>query len=1124
MTHDAATLAQIAAADPARSTWLSANAGSGKTRVLTDRVALLLLQGVAPEKILCLTYTKAAASEMQNRLFGRLSAWSMMPDADLTESLALLQPDGVRTDPTTLREARRLFAKAIEAPGGLKIQTIHSFCAALLRRFPLEAAVSPAFREMDDRASAALIAEVLDDLANDAPELFTSVAEQFPTDDPTRFAAEIAANRDAFQNTSEADLRADLNLAPGASEEGLISEVFLGNEADLIARMIPVLAQGSSTDQKLGENLAALDLTTPSLATLEALEPLCLTGKTAKLPFSPKSTPPTKATATLLGQDFEEFDALRARVAEARETRLALAAFNRTVALHRFAEEFLPRIDAAKAQAGWLDFDDLIARARGLLSNPGVAAWVLYRLDGGIDHILVDEAQDTSPDQWEVVRLLADEFTSGETSRSDTPRTIFVVGDQKQSIYSFQGADPDGFARMRDYFDGALSDVDQRLARRELQHSFRSSSAILRLVDETFQGDLAKGMGDGVAHIPFKGAQPGRVDLWPWISPPEKPEPKEWFDPIDVVSDDHHTVQLADRIADFIADRLAHGQITQEVFENGALTLKTRAITAGDFLILVQRRSALFHEIIRACKSRNLPMAGADRLRIGAELGVKDLSTLLSYIATPEDDLSLAAILRSPIGGLSEDALFRLAHGRGDKFLRQRLEEEEQTHPEIYAILQDLRGQADFLRPYELLDRALTRHGLRKKLISRLGEEAEEGIEALLQQALTYEQSAIPSLTGFLTWLASEEVEIKRQMDASQDRIRVMTVHGAKGLEAPIVILPDTGDRTDRSFADILTINGHAHRKARTDAQPAAQRAAEDARRTRDAEERARLLYVAMTRAESWLILCGSGKEPKPDKDGWYPLVQAGMAAAGAHTLADGGGLRLENGDWPADGNPEETSETPKEIPTPDWLATPVPAHKAPEKPLSPSELPGAKICPGEPETGLDAEAAKARGTAIHLLLEHLPGTPPAAWPLAAQDLLSHVDEAERADMLDHVSTLLTDPQLAQVFGPRSLSEVSITAILPDLNDRRITGAIDRLIVTDEEVFAIDYKTNRIVPDAAENTPEGLLRQMGAYAAALTQICPNHRIRTGILWTETRQLMELPHEIVREALQSTHTS
>ncbi|MEP3347126.1 MAG: double-strand break repair helicase AddA [Litoreibacter sp.] len=1112
MKRDAATMAQVAAADPKASTWLAANAGSGKTRVLTDRVARLLLDGVPPQRILCLTYTKAAASEMQNRLFQRLGDWAMMPDAQLRDSLTALGADNIAPD--VLSDARRLFAKAIETPGGLKIQTIHSFCASLLRRFPLEAGVSPAFAEMDDRAAKALREDVMEEVAIQAPDAMAAFAQHFSGGETDGFLQELLGRKELFAAAAtDAELRAAGGLAEGVTEATLLDAVFHGGEADLLRDVASVL-QGCTgkSDVALGQNLARLNCTTPSLALLPRFEKLFLgaSGKSAGLP---KAHPPTKGAKEALGALLDPFDALRMRVSDARPMRQALAAHHRTAALHTFAQAYLPRLEAHKQNRAWLDFDDLILKARALLTDPGVAAWVLFRLDGGIDHILVDEAQDTAPRQWDVVRLLAQEFTAGQGARHDTERTIFVVGDQKQSIYSFQGADPDAFEAMRTHFDDALGAIGQPLQRQDLLHSFRSSKAVLGLVDASFTGDLKRGMGDKVEHLAFKEHLPGRVDLWDWVEETKKADNKDWFNPIDTVSDDHHSVVLARQIAMTIKDRLLHGQITEVKRVDGQDKQVTRRIEAGDFLILVQRRSTLFHEIIRACKDLGLPMAGADRLRIGAEIGVKDLTALLRYLATPEDDLSLAAVLRSPLCGLTEAELFDLAHGRGS-YLTRALGEQKERFAHVDAMLRDLRDNADYLRPYDLLERALTHHNGRDRLLSRLGMEAEEGIAALLDQAMAYERADIPSLTGFLEWLARDEVTIKRQMDSAGNAIRVMTVHGAKGLEAPIVILPDTGQIKNSVRDDILQRGGTALWKAKSEDLPPAQVELTNDIKTRQREEKMRLLYVAMTRAESWLIICGAGKVAKLEDGGWYAVAEAGMASMGAE---DG---RIEHLHWPDDLERRPDSTEPERTSLPDWVGTKAAEPPKSTDPISPSKLGGAKALPDPSGKALSEDDAKLRGTALHRLLEHLPqaGDPTDL----ANRLGRHGPDGE--DLLPIALSVVNAPALSPIFAQGALAEVTLTAKLPSLGGQAALGTIDRLIIEDTRILAVDFKSNVVVPASPEQTPSGILAQMGAYLEMLEQLYPQKTVEVAILWTQSAQLMPLPHDIVRSALASAHTS
>ncbi|MHA6347215.1 double-strand break repair helicase AddA [Roseivivax sp. CAU 1761] len=1123
--RDDATQRQVDAALPDASTWLAANAGSGKTRVLTDRVARLLLDEVAPENVLCLTYTKAAASEMQNRLFKRLGAWAMLDDEGLRAELAALGADR-DLDRVFLQRARTLFARAIETPGGLRIQTIHSFCAGLLRRFPLEAGVSPGFREVEDRAAELLRAEILDAMAAGSEAgLVAEVARHFTgaDDDFDGLLQEILRAKAAFLPPRDAaSLRAAYDLPAGFDTGALLAGVFLGGEAELLAELVPLMrASDKSTDRKCAETLAGWG--GPTLAGLECLEGVLLTGSGANAPFSAKTgVVPTKGlrndarVAALAGR----LDDLMRRVEAARPLRCALAALERDLALHRFAQVFLPAYAEAKTLRGWLDFDDLIEKAHALLSDGRVADWVLYRLDGGIDHILVDEAQDTAPLQWQVIEKLAREFTAGAGARDGVVRTIFVVGDKKQSIYSFQGADPGEFDRMRAEFAARLESTGRRLQALSLAHSFRSAAPVLAAVDATFEGAEASGFSPEERHIAFHSEKPGRVDLWPAVTPAEKEEEGAWFDPVDRPAKTHHDVVLARRIAGFIAGALADGQTLPVPDGHGGWA--ARPLRAGDVLILVRRRAGLFREIIRACKAEGLPIAGADRLKVMAELAVRDVGALLAFLATQEDDLSLAAALRSPLFGLSERALYGLAQGRRRGMpLWEALRARRAEFPQVLEMLDDLRGQTDFLRPYDLIERILTRHEGRARLIARLGAEAEDGLDALLAQALAYEENAVPSLTGFLGWMQTDDLEIKRSPEAAGDRIRVMTVHGAKGLEAPLVILPDCAQWRNDVRDRVLASERAGHWKAPSGARPALQDAAEEALRTRQAQERDRLLYVAMTRAESWLVVAAAGNLGR-DGQAWHDRVRDGLVRAGARerdfdwgALGAGAGLTLGD-DWsglPVQAAPAAAAPAP-ELPATTRLSPPPAAPRPPLR--SPSDLGGAKALPGE--AGEESAAAQARGTALHALLETLPGLPEDDRPGFGARLLDGLGVApeRRAELMAEAAAVLAVPDFALLFAPEALAEVPLAGTLPGLGP--VSGVIDRLVLGPETVLAVDFKSNRTLPAVADQVPKGLLRQMGAYAALLAAIYPGRRVATALLWTAGPRLMELPHETVMAAL------
>tara|TARA_R110002096_G_scaffold46032_8_gene123103 strand:+ start:6334 stop:9687 length:3354 start_codon:yes stop_codon:yes gene_type:complete len=1104
MDFDDATLAQIHAADPAQNTWVSANAGSGKTRVLTDRVARLLLHDTDPQRILCLTYTKAAAAEMQNRLFKRLGEWAMANDAKLREDLVKLGEDPAYLTEQKLAQARTLFAAALETPGGLKIQTIHAFCDALLRRFPLEAGVAPQFNVLEDRQAKQLRAEIVEQMASgkdiDAVDTLAQYFTRMDTDDLT---GEIVKKRMGF-------ITAPTTKAFGIDEtmtlETIKLEILFGLEGllnDLLKRM----ESGSDPEAKLAL-YAQLELKTNSTTRhMNALKDLFLT----KAGSIKKRQIPTQAVLEKDDAMRQDIAILADRVEHGRMQSLAINAFERTQALHIFATAFLRAYDERKSFNALLDYDDLIHRSARLLTQSSMAQWVLYRLDGGLDHILVDEAQDTSPAQWAVIDCLAREFTYG-ASANGRPRSLFVVGDEKQSIYSFQGADPVVFGEKKSEFGTLLGHIDQNLENRELLHSFRSAPPILDLVDTVFSGAAGGGMKNRTQHIPFHDGKPGRVDLWPFIEKEPAPDKEVWYHPVDMPAPNDPKRQLATRIAQNIHALLA----SRQQIEVGG---KRRAVTAGDILILVQGRSALFHAILKELKSLDLPVAGADRLNVGEELAVRDILSLLQFAVMADDDLSLAEAMRSPLLGFSEGELFSVAYGRKGTLWQSLRHRTEFAH--ALEIVRDMREQVDYLRPYELIERLLIRHKGRENLLARLGFEIEDGIDELLSQAMQYESLETPTLTGFLHWFGSGKVEIKRDM-GDVDQIRIMTVHGAKGLEAPIVILPDTASKKPPTPDQITVANDMAIWRATGGEGSAQQVNSEMAAKASQDEERMRLLYVALTRAESWLIVCGAGDNAS--ETAWYNLVANAMSERDAiDTDFDdfGAGLTLQNDAWATLGQGKMSDETAIGVTqAPEWLTNLAPKTPRPLQPVAPSKLAGAKALPND--DALPEKDAKRRGRHLHKLLEYMPNQEAGTWEDYGKKLLNCIPDAPNQQaasiLIKEAINLLKKPDLRHIFfDPNSIAEVGITAPLEPLG-RDILGYIDRLIVTGSTILAVDFKSNTGVPGTIEQTPKGILAQQGAYLLALQQIYPDHVIDIAILWTRTGQIMSIPHNIAIDAL------
>lgn len=1104
----AATLAQRRAATPDASAWVSANAGSGKTRVLTERVARLLLAGQDPARILCLTYTRAAAAEMANRLSQLLGRWALMPEAALREVLAGLDAEGAPDlSARALSEARRLFAKALETPGGLKIQTIHAFCAAALRRFPLEAGVSPDFAELDEPERDRLVQAALDRLAAAAEagkdDAFDAVAAHLAEEGLAGLCREILAARGLYRDPpAPAGLCAALGVAEGELGSDPLAAFWAGFDRAAAGRAAAAMAAGGKTDADFAAALAAaLGGGGPA-----ALYPAFFTTQDAPRQLGRL---PTKAVAAAhpwlpgwIAETAEAYVAAKARAD-------AVAAAERAVALNRFGAAFLGAYEAAKCARGALDFDDLVEHALRLIADPETGPWALWKLDGGIDHLLVDEAQDTSPTQWALIRGLTAEFFAGEGRR--TGRTLFVVGDEKQSIYSFQGAEPSLFGENRAAFRTRLDAAGAPLLDLPILTSFRTSPAILSVVDATFAAAPEGLSADGLTprHGSAWPGRAGRVDLWPLVARDEAAQPPPWDEPLDAPPPGDPRLRLARLVAAEIARWTAGGE---------PLPGAGRAVRPGDVMVLVRRRDRLAAELVRHLKRLRVPVAGADRIRIAEELAVRDLLAAARFALTPGDDLSLAALLRSPLCGLSEAALFDLAHGReGPLWARVRAAPE---HAAAARFLEGLLGRADFLRPFEFLDAILTRDGGRDRLLARLGVEAEDALDELLAQALAYESTHTPSLTGFLDWLDRAGVEIRREQDKGEGTVRVMTVHGSKGLEAPVVILPDTlGARFGRPPATLPLDAGSGRRAAAwrggRGTNPPAIEAAEALRARRAQEESRRLLYVAMTRAERWLVVAGAGEPAKGET--WYGLVEAGLRQRGAVPLPAPQGLpgemlRVAEGE-PGAAAPDRTQAMPPPA-LPGW-ARAAPSAPPPAAPRRQASALGGEVGGGAGGTGHgpDPALARRRGTAVHALLEDLPALPASARPAAATRLLARLaaeDAAHHGAWIAEALGVLALPAVQPWLAPDALAEVPLSWDAPG---GRIAGRIDRLIVGAASVRAIDFKTDALPPDSA---PEPYLRQIAAYRAALGLLYPGREVSVSLLWTATGRL-ETPDAAALEA-------
>lgn len=1092
---------QARAADPTASVFVTANAGSGKTKVLIDRVARLLLAGGAPSSFLCITYTKAAAAEMQRRLFERLGGWCVMEDDALRRELRALLGADAEVD---LARARALFARALETPGGLRIQTIHAFAERLLRRFPLEAGVAPGFEVLDEPTAKAMIEAALARVAERQTEAYAHFGERLYSDHFSQLLDAVAATRAPFIGADEARLIERHGV--DGERDAFVAAFRSAIPWDALVEACSPLNVSGRNDQKCATLIAAARAAEDEVF-LEAYFDIFFTdgGKPRANIITAGLARRHPALGRLFGDE-------QARVAAFAAQLRAIERCADARALLTLARGLLSAYAAAKAAVGALDFDDLIERAQALLSRADSASWVLYKLDGGVDHILIDEGQDTSPAQWDLIAPLQAEFFSGAPAR-DIIRTVFAVGDPKQSIYSFQGADPARFLKESQTLSSRAAAAERTFVAPRLEMSFRSTQTVLDAVDATFLAlplaGEAIGEGDVLRHDAWREKHQGLVEWWPILPRPARKEPRAWDAPLDQESGVTATGVLANTLAAAVKGWIDSGEAVWD--KDGP-----RPMHAGDVLVLVRKRGAVFEDVLRALKNVGLPVAGADRMVVAAELAVEDLLALARVALDPDDDLSLACALRGPFIGLSEDDLMTLAakRSKGERLIeRLRGSNHAEAKDYIDAIIESRRAT-----PYDFFARILEgadkdRVSGWRRLFARLGYAARDPAEELLTRAQAIGERGPASLQHLLAAIETDAAIVKREMEGAGEAVRVMTAHGAKGLEAPVVILADTsGGFEERNPTGLLVHEGAFYWSPRRGEDDAAIAAARTAMTGAAYREHLRLLYVAMTRARDRLIVCGhffghphgSGRA----ENSWHQLVEEGLARAGAGKCDTpfGEGLRLGA---PLLAGKTQATRTDA-ITMPEWTSQPARAEDAPEHALAPS-----RMHPEEPP----AFAARGkqrdrfrRGRLVHGLLERLPDVAPDAREAAAKKWLSArgVAATEADALAREALAVIADPAFAAAFAPGSRAEAPIVGKAP--NGRQIAGVIDRLAITPHSILAVDFKTDRPAPKDPAAIPAAYVAQLAAYAAALEDALPGRPIRCAILWTEAPALIEIPPE------------
>ena len=1121
---------QALASDPAVHASLSASAGTGKTQVLTARVLRLLLKGAPPESILCLTFTKAAAAEMANRIGARLAAWVRLKDSELATDLDHL---GESTDPKTRQRARQLFARVLDCPGGLKIQTIHSFSQSLLAAFPAEAGIVPGFQPIEGRAEQELVRRTLADLMSDADTRGDSALIR----DVQALSLRLGeANAVEYLQACARKPEALDAFGPAGGIEPQIRKLLdLPDESagDYIARSCgddgfdcELLRAVADANRRWGAQtgLGHADLIEEWLS-LTPIERATRLSDLRKIVLTDKGTLKVSAGQAKAEPHYEAHAGrLATLIGELLRIQNGARLAGDIAAGLRAGQAFAAAYTHAKRAAGVADFNDLIEWTRRLLGQSGMGEWVRYKLDRQVDHVLVDEAQDTNAAQWEIIERLVEEFFSGSSEADQRVRTLFMVGDFKQAIYGFQGTDPERFREAREMFKGRaaqMSTGDDLFSYRQgaqefrdlsIAASFRSAQPVLDVVDAVIGvvGPAALALEDiPPPHRAHHRDRPGSVELWhPFAIEPSPDDSDEGEERWISLRDRRYAEALADRIRTMVA-------------EAPVLASTGRPLTPGDILVLVRSRGELASLTVARLFAAGVPVAGVDRLHLHEPLAVQDLLAAVKFAVQPNDDLSLACLLTSPLIGWDQEQLRTLAYGRKGSLWRELRQRADEFH-DAHDALSELLRIADFTTPSRFLETILT--GLlqgRRKLYSRLGIAARDAIDELMNSALEFERNETASLDRFLAWFSRGTVDVQRDPGQPANEVRVMTVHGAKGLEAPVVILADATADPARLGRTPLTVDMDVENargapllrpKKEERGPPFEDRILDQERR--DAEEHLRLLYVALTRAADRLIV--SGVRPKERKDGadprpancWHRIVEQAMQSIAA--IEGMGHLALRYASDAA--SVAKRARSRGELPAttvPEWARRAAPPEARPPRPLAPSAIATDDEVAPPPSEAM--RAAALRGTWIHQLLERLPALEESARAAAADRWLQRsagvADAAVRAEIVDQVCGIISDPRFAPLFGAGSLGEAPLAATLPD--GRVIAGTVDRLRIEEASISVIDFKTGRVPADESD-IPNAHRAQMNAYTEALRVIFPGRRVSAALLYTAGPQLFELP--------------
>jgi ATP-dependent helicase/nuclease subunit A len=1124
---------QKIASNPDYNVWVSASAGTGKTKVLIDRILRLLLKGNSIDKILCITFTKVAAQEMINRLSSILARWSILEDADLAKELFLLNEEEPTTEEISL--AKQLFANFIDNPQKINIQTIHSFCQNILNNFPIEANIMSGFKVIEPDYAQELKKQAIESVLNtkifdDSLEIKNTLTTIVKHISALDFENKISSilnypeKMDILQDkynlnidfeSFKLNLYEELKAKQGISAESILQQYFDGSFNKLAFLEIISIAQGTKNKLSASFDINKLFwfLNLPKdeqIKNKDVWEKVFYTtsGSIRKKIVNEGFLKELQDGQALWVKQVIEEELLRLEKLRNEYKNQISAEIN--LAFMQLAYEIYKAYENIKLSLGVLDFNDLIIKTHKLLNKSLVIPWILYKLDNKISHILVDEAQDTNPLQWDIIRVFVEEFFTGSSSNQEN-RSIFVVGDVKQSIYSFQGASPEYFNVIKALFKEKVKNAEKIWHQVPMNTSFRSSSGVISAVNHITSNLFSQNDNiykeEDFTHLAHNQNLGANIEIWPLLVDDNKEE--KW--------------RRYKNLATAIVKKIKK--------------LNQDGVSYGDILILYRKREGnpTLNYLVKFLKESEIPVLGVDKLNLSEHLAVNDLIALAKFLLQQNDDFSLACVLKSPIFNLKDDDIFNLKITNSSSLFNS-LNQEKYIH--IYNKLNKWVSLVDYIPVYDLFFHILYVEKNFTNFLNSFGNEVQDILMEFMNLILQFNERTqsknISNLQIFLEFITKGDHKISRDSSSKKDMVNLMTIHASKGLESRVVFI--LNDLDAKSQNDIILYNENPSTpllllKLSKDYQNDYTNQIVLKQKNYQLKELARLFYVAITRAKEQLYICSVAKQaPDENEDKanhlWWQILnnainnnvffEHNLSALESDFFDEKLGFVTKKAFCISQATPLIKKEIFSQNSInfiPQWCFKEAPKEQNPTKPLSPSKIDFEEKYFSSPLSQMDEKKNNLinKGLLVHKILEQINYLSDyKEIELFINNILNgyaeQLTEQSIIEIKNNIHSLLNKKELMFLWENKGMAEVGISGQINYNNELNIVSArVDKIIKIDNKLWVIDYKYAK-----KPNLPSKKhIKQMEIYKSILKNIYPECDISGLIIYTQSLETLEV---------------